>query len=219
VTGPIELKSPLPAPARLVGALLDTLVVLDDIEIDAAQPWSWSPLSPDRGTHGSLGQWMALPPFGPQQILLPGMRTLAERGFKVSRRRKGKGAGAALPGDELFFASCGLMSADAQTVLLSRWRVGGQSTLDLVREFLQELPHTSAADAWQRSVQLVMEMPIDPLTELRVKSDPQNRPLTAEHPFFWSGYLVVDTGAMPHPEEDPPVKGKLTAAGKPVAAE
>ena len=47
------------------------------------------------------------------------------------------------------------MSTGTRTVLLSRWRSGGQSSLDLVREFTQELPHTTPADAWQRAVQVV----------------------------------------------------------------
>jgi hypothetical protein len=95
------------------------------------------------------------------------------------------------------------MSAGAETLLLSRWRVGGQSTLDLVREFVRELPHTGAADAWQRSVQLAMEMPIDPLSELRVQAGKEPVALTAAHPFFWAGYLVVDSGWRPaEPEAD-----------------
>ena len=65
------------------------------------------------------------------------------------------------------------MAAGAETMLLTRWRVGGQSTLDLVREFVQELPHNAAADAWKRSVELGMEMPIDPASVvLRVTSRP-----------------------------------------------
>jgi len=208
VARPLDLQAPLPAPSPLVGALLDTLLVFRELEATTAQPFSWSPLPLDRGPNGSLSQWLKLPPFGPQQILLPGMRTQAERGFKTSRRKKSPGNGTFMPGEELFLASCGLLSTGAQTVLLSRWRVGGQSMLDLVREFVQELPHTSAADAWQRSVQLEMESPIDPMTELRLKNDPKNRPLTAAHPFFWGGYLVVDTGSMPPPEEGKPKEDK-----------
>jgi hypothetical protein len=108
------------------------------------------------------------------------------------------------PGDELFFASCTLMSAGAETMLLSRWRVGGQSTLDLVREFMQELPHMAAAEAWQRSVHIATEMPIDPLSELRVKAGKDPVELTAAHPFFWAGYLVVDSGWRPEEEQTEP---------------
>jgi hypothetical protein len=129
------------------------------------------------------------------------MHTLAERGGKAPRRR-GASAATNLPGSELFYASCGLMSAGAETVLLSRWRVGGQSTLDVVREFVQELPHASAADAWQRSVQLLRESPIDPASELRVEPGKKSVDLTGNHPFFWAGYLVVDSGWRPEEAEE-----------------
>jgi len=95
-----------------------------------------------------------------------------------------------------------MMSTGAQTILLSRWNVGGQSTLDIVREFVQELPHTTAADAWQRSVQVAMEMAVYPDAEPRVKASPNDPPLTAAHPFFWSGYLLIDAGA-PAEEAEP----------------
>jgi hypothetical protein len=76
--------------------------------------------------------------------------------------------------------------------------------VDLVREFVQELPHTAAAEAWQRSVQLAMEAPIDPLNELRVKAGKDPVELTAAHPFFWAGYVVVDSGWRPEEPEVQP---------------
>jgi len=229
--GALPLASPLPAPSPVVASLLDALVVLDDIEMPA-DPLDLTPLPLDRSRpQGSLEQWLALPASGPQRIVLPGMHTPAERGGKAARSRRG-GTSAA-PGDELFYASCSLMSAGAETLLLSRWRVGGQSTLDLVREFVQELPHTAAADAWQRSVQLAMEMPVDPLSELRVKAGKDAVELTAAHPFFWAGYLVVDSGWRPEEPElqegqvaepvaapaVPPVPGAADAGKAPPPAE
>jgi hypothetical protein len=118
----------------------------------------------------------------------------------------------------LFFASCTLMSAGCETMLLSRWRVGGQSTVDLVREFVQELPHTAAAEAWQRSVQLAMQMPIDPLNELRVKAGKDSAGLTAAHPFFWAGYVVVDSGWQPAEELEEGTEPEAVAPVQPGAA-
>ena len=72
-----------------------------------------------------------------------------------------------------------------------------------VREFVQELPHTRAADSWQRSVQLCRLRPIDADLEPRIKRlDVETSP-PAEHPFFWSGYMLIDTGAGP-PDADQP---------------
>ena len=98
-----------------------------------------------------------------------------------------------------------MMATGTRTILLSRWRSGGQTSLDLVREFTQELPHTTPADAWQRAVQVVANSPLNIEAEPRIKksaadhadSDPAQR---ATHPFFWAGYLLADTGSpLPEP--------------------
>jgi len=199
-----------PAPAPLAASLLDWLLVLDEVEADAAAPLDWPPVAMGRSP-ATLADWMVVPNAGPQRILMPGMRTRAESGGKASRRSKN----AAAPGSELFLASCTLMGSGAETILMSRWRVGGQTTLDMTREFAQELPYSSAADAWQRSVQVVRSTPVDPIAELRVKQDRHAEPLTAEHPFFWAGYMVVDSG-LPGPlenEVDEKVPAVLENAG------
>ena len=72
--------------------------------------------------------------------------------------------------------------------------------MQLVREFVQELPFASAADAWQRSVQLGMERDIDVDREPRVKPGDLEASIKADHPFFWSGYLLADTGGRPTDE-------------------
>ena len=89
------------------------------------------------------------------------------------------------------------MASGCRTILLSRWRVGGQSTTDLLREFIQELPHQSAASAWRRSVQLASDRLLDPSLEGRLKPSAAADGLKADHPFFWSGYLLIDTGVTP----------------------
>jgi hypothetical protein len=105
------------------------------------------------------------------------------------------------------------MSAGAETLLRCRWRVGGLSSRDLMRGVVQELPHTAAADAWQRSIQLAMERPVDPLAELRVKAGKEPVELMASHPFFWAGYMVIDSGWRPETEAQ-----AAEAPAEPVAA-
>jgi CHAT domain-containing protein len=85
------------------------------------------------------------------------------------------------------------MTTGTRTILISRWRSGGQSSLDLVREFTQELPHTTPADAWQRAVQVVSGSPLMTDAEPRVKKS--DAALQASHPFFWAGYMLVDAGS------------------------
>src|SRR5207244_2511316 len=162
------------------------LVVLHDMDDSDRVPFDWSPAQIDRGKPGStLGSWFPLPWGGPDQIVLPGFHTPAESAMK-------KGGS----GDELFLTACGLMSTGTRTILLSRWRVGGKTTFDLVREFVQELPHTTASAAWQRSVNLRRMANLDPDQEPRAKVAPGDS-VAAEHPFFWAGYLLIDNGMVP----------------------
>ena len=129
--------------------------------------------------------WMTLPWGGPEWIVLPGFHTAAENGL-----RKGNAGG-----NDLFLATCGLMSTGVRTILISRWRPGGQSSFDLVREFAQELPHESPAAAWQRAVHLITRQPLEMEAEPRLKKTTTGAdPPLAEHPLFWAAYMLVDSG-------------------------
>jgi len=188
VPGSVALTGSLPGPSAIYGSLLRRLVVFDDLRGTEDGSLSWAPIQLDQGGNaGSIGSWMELPLPAPDEVILPGFHTAAENALKQT--------GIESAGDEVFRSICGLMACGAQTVLLSQWRSGGQTSYDLVREFVQELPHSSAADAWQRSVELVMAGGIEPQREPRVKLTSKQDPPTAEHPFFWAGYLLVDTGS------------------------
>ena len=100
-------------------------------------------------------------------------------------------------GDEMLVSTCGLMASGVRTMLLSRWRTGGQTSLDIVREFLQELPTEPASAAWQRSLLLTRSSDLDPNREPRLKGVQATEQPKAEHPFFWSGSMLIDTGSKP----------------------
>jgi hypothetical protein len=192
VAGPLRLGQPLSQPGYLVAPLVDMLIVLDDVSIEraAANGWSPFPRSP-AGAADTLGAWSALPYGGPERVIVTTYATEAELGNRGTRR-----GSAAPPGTDVFRTVCHLMASDAQTILLTRWRTGGRTNFNLVREFVQELPHSSAADAWRRAVLLAREAPLDINREPRLKrSSDESGPPTASHPFFWAGYLLVDTGA------------------------
>ncbi len=187
-----RLPNRLPAPSSLVAKFVDRLVVYHDMEDSDRAPYDWSPVQIDQKKPASnLGSLLTMPWGGPSQVIYPGFHTAIESGLK-------KGGS----GDELFLTVCGLMATGTQTALLSRWRVGGQSSYDLVREFAQELPHAPASAAWQRSVLLKMDAEIDPAREPRVRPGPPGESVSARHPFFWSGYLLADTAAPPTPPAD-----------------
>ena len=189
VPGAVALPNHLPAASSLYRDLLDGLVVLDDVEPADSGPYEWSPAQIDRGKAGSnLSAWFSLPWGGLDYVILPGFHSAAESGMK---KRAGDG-------NDLFLSICGLMSTGVRTILISRWRSGGQTSFDLVRELVQELPHTSPADAWQRSVQVVSDNVLDPEAEPRLKRFSANvQPQKADHPFFWAGYMLVDSGRLP----------------------
>jgi tetratricopeptide (TPR) repeat protein len=198
VTGPVRLVPPLVQPGYLYAPLLDQLVVLDDVEVNRIDPFGWSPIPKSRGKNAdSLTAWMGLPYEGPERVVLTGIPTAAETGLKGPTRRGGDAATAA-PGSEVFSSVCALMASGARTVLVSRWRTGGQMNLQLVREFVQELQAgagTPADVAWQRSVMLAWETPLDASQEPRMKRLAEDVETPgANHPFFWAGYMLVDTG-------------------------
>jgi len=202
--GTEALPQPLPSSSALYGSLLDRLIVLDQIA-PPETPVSWPPIPIDRSKAGNtLSDWMALPWEGPETVVLPGFHTAAENALK-------RATNPALVGQDLFLTVCSLMSCGARTILLSRWRTGGQTSYDLVREFVQELPHAAPSDAWQRSVVLTVESRINYDAEPRIKRSGDDADLRASHPFFWAGYLLVDSSgeiAQDTPKDEAVIKFK-----------
>jgi hypothetical protein len=217
--GPLRLVPPLSQPGFVLAPLLDQVVVLDDVEVNRNDVLGWSPLPKSRGRNAdSLTAWLGLPFEGPERLVVTGLPTAAETALKVSRR----GEGAALPGNELFLSACALEASGARTVLLSRWRTGGQMNLQLVREFVAELQADAAgaadvtpADvAWQRSVLIARETPLDPAQEPRLKKLAEGvEPPGADHPFFWAGYLLLDTGTRGGEEVEAAEEMDVAAGG------
>ncbi len=212
----VAIKGALPAASPVYASLFDGLVVYDDLGAapgteKGAGHYDWAPLPLDRGkAAGSLLQWFALPWKAPTELILPGFHTAAESALKQNPN-----------GNEMFLSVCGLMSTGTRTILLSRWRTSGQTSYELIHQFVQELPYASAAEAWQRSVQLLMDEPLDLTRVPRVKASPNGASITGRNPFFWSGFMLVDTGWAPTKEEPPApqiIRPKAKPAS-PVAAE
>lgn len=204
----VRLEKALPAPANIYRTVLDGLVVLDDVE-PGETAYDWSPTQLDRAkSTGTLASWFSLPWGGPETIVLPGYHTAAENAL-----RKGSPGG-----NDLFLAICGMMSTGARTILISRWRPAGQTSFDLVREFEQELPHATAAEAWQRSVRVATDAPIEPEHEPRVKkSSITGEPPRADHPFFWAGYMLVNSGVLDKDAEGAKLPGLAVPKTAPAA--
>jgi hypothetical protein len=200
VPGAMALRPPAPAPASIYSTLFRRLVVFDDIPFSEQDPYGWSPAPIERGrTGGTLADWLLLPWGGPDVVVLPGFHTTAEDALKRVNKN--------MAGNDVFLAVCGLMANGARTVLLSRWRTGGQTSYDLVREFTQELPNSSPADAWQRAVLLTVGSRLNLDAEPRLKRTTTDETPKANHPLFWAGYMLVDCGTGPEqvePKADEP---------------
>ncbi len=200
-SGPVLPRS-LPAASNVYRTLLDELIVLDDVPASGG-PYDWAPIpANERGKSGTpLADWLDLPWGGPEQVLLPGFHTAAETAL-----RRGHSAG-----QELFLSLTGLMASGTRTILISRWRMGGATCFDLMRELAQELPHVSPAEAWQRAVRVAANTPIDVDHEPRIKKNaPAGDPMNGDHPFFWAGYMLVDSGMLSADEDN-----VLALPGKP----
>jgi CHAT domain-containing protein len=135
----------------------------------------------------------------------------------------------ARPGDDLFTAATDLLAAGARTAVVSRWRVGGKMSVDLVEEFLRDLdpapdgargaasPAASPAESWQRAVTVVTAEAPDVSREPRVKQAPGEVLADATAPFFWAGYVLIDCGSGKYAE--PAAPGAGAAPGAPPAAQ
>ena len=220
--GPLVFADSMPQPASLIAPLIDHLVVMDDIAAttDIGEAASLLPRSRGAGKD-ALRAWITLPIGGPEQIVLTGVATEAEQGLKPPKRATARTSAArqGSPGSEIFQSLCNMMSGGARTILMTRWRTGGRTNFDLVREFAKESAGAPASDAWQRACLLAREAPLDASREPRLKrSDETGELPTADHPFFWAGYLLVDTGPRPEPVETPEPAKPDDAKGKDAAS-
>jgi len=221
----VALAAPWPQPLPSLGVQLDRLLVLDDLANLSSGPYDWSPIQVPGGRGAaSLAQWMSLPLGGPELLVLPGFHTGAENGMK---RTSSLGAG-----NDVFLSVCGLLASGSRTVLLSRWRTGGASSVTAMSEFLRDSTKLEPADAWQKSLTNVRQSTLDAEREPRLRRMPTGESLKAEHPFFWAGYLLVDPGRVgayapsavapggkpKAAAAQPAVKGKAPAPKPPVAA-
>lgn len=114
-------------------------------------------------------------------------------------------------------AATDLLAAGARTAVMSRWRMGGRSSVDLFAEFLRDTDDGSAtpATSWARAVEVVTREEPDVALEPRLRVVGQSTLTDLRHPIFWAGYLLVDGGTSPPIEPAaapvPPPRGKPAA--------
>ncbi|NBW95335.1 MAG: hypothetical protein EBR28_01050 [Planctomycetia bacterium] len=177
-------------PLALEAALCDRLVLCDELAGD--EPIADRPLAVGIGGRPALtfGEWVALPAKRPRVVLVPGLQTDMADGLGKMPER---------PGEDMFLAATDLLAAGAHTALIGRWRTGGKTSLDLMEEFLRGFgegddARAAPAECWRRAVDVVAAEEPDLAREPRVKPSPGAGLRDTTHPFFWSGYALIDCG-------------------------
>jgi hypothetical protein len=89
-----------------------------------------------------------------------------------------------------------LLAAGSRRAVISRWRMAGQTSVDLIDEFLLDQVDGSSggAGSWQRAVDIVSAEAPDLAAEPRIRADPDAVPADSRHPLFWAGYILLEPG-------------------------
>lgn len=180
-TEPFRIGS-IALPGSIYAARLKRLVVFDEI---VGNVWNWEPLIPGKNPAGSrAADWIAAPWGAPRLFVAPALRTHAEDALKNGG-----------DGSELFLPILAMQASGADSMLLSRWRTGGRSAYDLTTDFVKNYEAVPAAEAWKRAALKLMKR------EVVVEEEPRLRKLgrseatpTYEQPFWWAGYMLIDSG-------------------------
>ncbi|MEM9586770.1 MAG: CHAT domain-containing protein, partial [Planctomycetota bacterium] len=175
----VRLPSEPPVPGSLLGNQIGHLLVASARGMDPANPLEFSVASYDASSpQGSLKSWLRFPAASPRTVVLAGFRSAVASG------KMGDGS-------EVFLTLCGLHAAGVREVMLSRWPVGGESTVIGVRELAQEVPFIGMAKGWQRARKILSQTELAPSEEpMLTKEESKLENLTGNEPFFWSSYLV-----------------------------
>ena len=142
---------------------------------------SVSPIPTDSVAERSLVQtWRQLPWSSPSSLLLPGVDTLTTQSQN--------------PGDDVFKLVMPLIANETNQILLSRFPVGGESTVTILRMYHENKQEMSSSEAFQRSVLSLWEEKFDPALETVFSNKLQwnsGEVVEGSHPLFWSGYMLI----------------------------
>ena len=193
-------------PGSLYATRLRRLVVFDEIVADG---WNWSPIVPSDGRRGhGVADWIPAPWGAPRLIVLPSLRTPAENSLKNGGS-----------GSEIFLPVLAAQSTGADAMLLSRWRTGGRSAFDLSTDFLKNYESQPVAEAWKNAVVDLMKRDVVLDEEPRLKTPGRSEAApNYALPFWWAGYLLIDSGEALSAEELKKLQAEADAA-KPNADE
>ena len=182
-------------PSNLLSTVTDRFIVWSGIERPtrggALGTYAVSPIQMDQGENGSsLADWISLPFRGVDQVILPGF---------VS---DGGGGKSKTGGNDMFLMTTGMLAAGVRTIAISRWSTSGQSAIDLSSEFVRQSKDADPVTAWNKTIQQAGNIVLDLEKEPKFKTEKMIKPITAEHPLFWSGTIIVNA-PQASPQKDP----------------
>ena len=152
--------------------------------------YAYQPVPFDASDHASISSWLSLPWYGPEYLSLPGLRSF--------------GKGRKANGSEMFVTTVTLMAAGSRTIMLPRWPTGGAISLGLSRLYAENLSDdANGAKALRKAMIDSRDLAFDIEKEPQIKKEKDLGDISAQHPFFWSSFFVVDqprlTAAAPAP--------------------
>ena len=147
-------------------------------------PMNWESIAPvltdPNPNQANVRSWSQLPWGSPALMLLAGLN--AEQPTPQAT------------GDEWLRLSLPLIAQGTRQLTISRWPVGGGSTVSLMRSFQENQEDLSVSEAWQRSVLTLWEEQFEqrgePLFQGAPFANAENTVL-GNHPLLWSGYLRI----------------------------
>ncbi len=171
-------------PGDQLAGRLDQLVVLQSASAKNGA-FNLQPLQTDSGrkksqAQGTLLDWMEIPFAAPDHVVMTGLNSIG-----------GAGGIARPDGSEMFFTATSIMAAGGRSVLLSRWNAGGQTQAELGARYGRYAAAMPVTLALQNAIKHVQSVKIDRVKEPRVKADANPHEISADHPFFWAGPMLV----------------------------
>jgi len=154
----------------------DSINTYVPMSLDAIAPVATDP-DPNQS---SVRTWSSFPWGTPASMLLLGVNAVPPEPLTS--------------GDEWLRLTLPLLAQGTRQLTISRWPVGGESTVSLMKSFCDNQEDLSVSEAWQRSVLIFWEEQFDQRNEPLFKSAPfaksENR-VFGNHPLLWSGYLRI----------------------------
>jgi hypothetical protein len=167
--------SHLPA-SRWFKVTADSINTYAPMNLDSIAPVATDP----DPTQSSIQAWSSYPWGAPSSMLLSGVNAVPPA--------------PQTSGDEWLRITLPLIAQGTRQLTISRWPVGGESTVSLMKSFFENQEDLAISEAWQRTVLLSWEEQFDqrnePLFKAAPFAKPENR-VFGNHPLLWSGYLRI----------------------------